>query len=67
MSATEVIDQFKSLPSEEWWSVFRFLRQELEGTANARRFAEFSLIGSDQKGADVTFAEPAQAEVLRLD
>ncbi|MHB8523859.1 MAG: hypothetical protein ACYDH9_24310 [Limisphaerales bacterium] len=57
--------QIKTLPREERWTVFRFLSREFEEGVNARLFDEFTLIGSDTNEADVRFAEPAQAEVLR--
>ncbi len=65
MSATELIDKIKGLPREERWTLFRFLSEEFETVADARLYDEFTLIGSEAEEADVTYAEPAQAEVLR--
>jgi len=65
MSANEVIDQIKSLPTEERWTVFRFLSNEFEQVRDREFFDDFSLIGSESGVSDVKFAEAAQAEVLR--
>ena len=65
MSATEVIDQIKSLRAEERWTVFRFLSKEFAHVSDGEFFDEFTMIGSEGEQSDVKFAEFAQAEVVR--
>lgn len=65
MSATEVIDQIKSLPTKERWTVFRFLSEEFAHVSDGKLFDEFTMIGSQGGQSDVEFAEFAQAEVAR--
>jgi len=63
MSASEIIEQIKALRVEERRSVYQFLSKDLG--AEASLYDEFSLLGDDAKGSDVTYAEAAQAEVIK--
>jgi hypothetical protein len=61
MSATEIIEQIKTLPREERKSVYQFLSRDL---GDAFLYDDFSLLGEDAEASDVEFAWPAQVEVI---
>jgi len=65
MSATEIIEQLKVLPVEDRKAVRAFLDQSLTQEEDRRLYDDFTLLGSDPDVCDVSFAKPAQAEVIR--
>ncbi len=65
MSTDHLIEQIKVLPREAKWTVFQFLSREFVRPSDSSLFDEFSLIGSDIEGADISFAQAAQAEMVR--
>jgi len=63
MSATEIIEQIKTLPAEERKNVYQFLSRDLGGENSL--YDDFSVLGDDAQGSDVSFAQAAQAEVVK--
>ena len=63
MSAAEIIEKIKALPAEERRSVYQFVSRDLG--VESSLYDEFSLVGADAEGRDVTYAEAAQAEVIK--
>ena len=64
MSASEIIEKLKVLPTEQKKAVKAFLDEVLTDKQRDL-FDDFTLLGSDAESADVTFAEAAQGEVVR--
>lgn len=59
------MEQIKSLPSQEKWTLLQFLRNETGECSDADLAAEFATIGSDPENSDVGFALEAQADVVK--
>jgi hypothetical protein len=62
MSAIEIIEQIKSLPPQERRTVLSYFTEE--AGADTSLYDEFSLLGSDAQGSDVSYADAAQTEVI---
>ncbi len=65
MSATEIIEELKRLPLNEKEAVRAFLEQSLAQQEFQRLYDDFTLLGSDAEACSVSYAESAQAEVIR--
>jgi hypothetical protein len=62
MSATEIIEQIRALPPSERKTVLGYLTRDSE--AEASLYDEFTVLGSDAEGSDVSHAATAQAEII---
>ena len=62
MSATEIIEQIKALPPRERKTVLGFLIRDSGDEASL--YDEFTVLGNDGEGSDVSHAMAAQAEVI---
>jgi hypothetical protein len=65
MSAIEIIEQLKILPLEDKKTVRAYLEGTLTREESQRLYDDFTVLGNDTAGCDVSYAEAAQAEVIR--
>jgi hypothetical protein len=63
MSATEIIQQIKTMPVQERRTVFQFLKEDLRRESSL--YDEFTVLGKDPDAADMSYAAAAQTEVVR--
>jgi hypothetical protein len=59
MSVAEIIESIKTLPRKERETVLRYLNQDL--TDKSSLYDEFSLLGEEPEGNDVSYAMVAPA------
>jgi hypothetical protein len=62
MSATDIIEQLKALPPGERKTVLGYLTRDSAGEASL--YDEFTILGNDTEGSDVSYAAAAQAEIV---
>ncbi len=62
MSATEIIEQLKALPSEERLKVLNYFAAG--GSDGRDLYDDFTVLGLDAEGSDVSHALQAQADVI---